>query len=202
MGSKFRDKEYAAPTGYVTDIVLSGRFANYRSLWKAFTGWSGNSRKIDWIFDLSELASRPFNILSSGEQQKTLLARALMPNPDLLVLDEPAQGLILARGKNCLTQCRECASFQADHLYFCHSSYRGVSTRVSHASGASGRKDRGAGSQRKSWQKKCSPETFDLKIEVHGEAGGCGWWYCDLFNDIEKVQCSSRKRIYVYQDNI
>lgn len=45
------------------------------------------------IFHLSELKHKPLSQLSLGEQRKALLARALVKNPALLVLDEPCQGL-------------------------------------------------------------------------------------------------------------
>jgi ABC-2 type transport system ATP-binding protein len=42
---------------------------------------------------MSELLERPAGKLSKGEKQRTLLALALMGSPDLLILDEPTDGL-------------------------------------------------------------------------------------------------------------
>lgn len=47
-------------------------------------------------FGISQLLSRRFKYLSTGETRKTLLCRALMLQPDLLILDEPFDGLDVA----------------------------------------------------------------------------------------------------------
>lgn len=51
------------------------------------------------IFGLGEMAARRFNTLSGGEQRMALLARTLIKNPPLLILDEPLHGLDAARKK-------------------------------------------------------------------------------------------------------
>lgn len=45
---------------------------------------------------IAHLAHRPLQALSGGERQRALLARAWLGKPDLLVLDEPVQGVDIA----------------------------------------------------------------------------------------------------------
>lgn len=69
-------------------------------LWKRLFNFSAdNTTSTQSIFieelNISHLLEQPIQNVSGGEMQRILLARALMREPELLVLDEPVQGVDL-----------------------------------------------------------------------------------------------------------
>lgn len=73
----------------VEEIVLSG-LACRKGLLQRFTAeHKAQVKETLRTFHIADLASRPISDLSGGQWQRTLLARAFVSKPDLLLLDEP-----------------------------------------------------------------------------------------------------------------
>ena len=73
------------------------------------------------VFDLTGLADKPFRDASSSHQRVLLLARALVKNPPLLILDEPCQGLDIEQQKHFRQIVEElCKVNDATVLYVTH----------------------------------------------------------------------------------
>ncbi|MFD9092164.1 metal ABC transporter ATP-binding protein [Streptomyces collinus] len=79
----------------VAEIVASGRLA--RTRFRLFRGADREAvhRALDMV-GMADRAKDPVTALSGGQHQRVLIARALVSEPELLIMDEPMAGVDLA----------------------------------------------------------------------------------------------------------
>ena len=98
--------------------VVAGRFAqvgfkDLPALQPTADDWQAARDQLQEL-DCEDLAERPFGVLSQGEKQKVLIARARMAQPLLLVLDEPCAGMDPGAREHLLATLERLAQVAAD----------------------------------------------------------------------------------------
>lgn len=96
ISSSFFDTYYHSES--VKDIVLSGLTGTLGRIADVCDADEQRGRELGEELGIGEKWNMPFNMLSKGERQHVLIARAFITSPELLILDEPGTGLdVLAR---------------------------------------------------------------------------------------------------------
>jgi len=160
------------PSQTAVRIVLSGPFASL-GLFEETTDRQRN-RAMDLLDQMgcAETADRRFAVLSAGERQKTLIARALLAEPDILILDEACAGLDVAARENLLeTVERLCRNDEGKTLVFVTHHIEEIPPLISHALVLKGGKVLAAGPKRGTLTGGLLSEALSVSLKVESHNG-------------------------------
>lgn len=91
VSSSFFDKYYAKESAL--QIVLSGLTGTFNVDFTITDAQVRQAKLLLRELNMGEKMNYPFRLMSKGERQNVLIARALITSPEILVLDEPGTGL-------------------------------------------------------------------------------------------------------------
>lgn len=118
VSSSFFTKYFKYET--VLHVVLSGLTGTLGVNFKISNQDVIRAKKFLIELGVEDKANQPFQELSKGEQQKVLIARALVANPEILILDEPSTGLDLYARDKMLRFIKKIANEDITIIYVTH----------------------------------------------------------------------------------
>ena len=101
-------------------IVLSGKFSSFGIYQEVDEASRHDAEEILHQLGLTYLKDRTYDSFSQGEKRRILIGRALMGQPDLLILDEPCSGLDVRAREDVLNIVRQIPNDNRHLIYVTH----------------------------------------------------------------------------------
>jgi len=164
------------------EVVVTGRYGALEPWWHRYTDddWATADRLLgdgggDSGGDGGWIGDRAFGVISEGERQRVLLARALMGRPELLLLDEPAAGLDLGAREHLVARLAALAGDpEVPPMVLVTHHAEEIPTGTSHAALVRGGRLLAAGTLEEVLTSEAVSACFGLKVTI-GRQGG-RWW--------------------------
>ncbi|WP_194947976.1 ABC transporter ATP-binding protein [Actinomyces trachealis] len=157
----------------VIDLVLSASYGTIGVWRQEFEPLDINrAEALLGALGIAHLINRRWDQLSSGERKRVEIARALMPDPELLVLDEPASGLDVAGREELLAAVTEILGGKgAPTMVLVTHHLEEIPTGFTHALALREGKVVGAGPVEETITSATMSETFGVPLEVSYDRG-------------------------------
>ena len=105
----------------IIDVIISGIFASIGLYVEPTKDQIAKARMLLETINMQTRSMERFSILSDGEKQKVLMARAMIDDPDLVILDEAAKGLDLSAREDLLGSIKlMCSQKKVSLIYVTH----------------------------------------------------------------------------------
>ncbi|NTV43594.1 MAG: ABC transporter ATP-binding protein [Syntrophobacteraceae bacterium] len=154
------------------DLIISGKTASIGIFDKPTREDYEKAGHIARQMGCEGILDSPYGVLSQGEKQRLLIGRALIHDPQLLVLDEPCAGLdIVARERLLQTLESLAAGPKPPTMVLVTHHVEEITPSVSHAFLMIGGRCVAQGKKRDVLRSACMSEAFGIGIEVVGGNG-------------------------------
>lgn len=150
------------------NIVISGAYNSIGIYQEVADEVKNRAEKIIENFKISYIKDKIFGSLSQGEQRRTLLARAFMNEPNLLILDEPCSGLDITARESFLKNLQEISESEENRKPFIYVSHQieEIIPAVSHIAILKDGKMIAQGNKKEILTKKFLSQLFELDVDV------------------------------------
>ncbi len=134
VSTSLDDRFHVRSRDTTLEVILSGKTATVGLYSDVSEEDIKKAEELAEQFNISHVANQFFPSLSQGERRKTMIARALMASPRLLILDEPCNGLdIYSKEELLATIERMCQAPDGPTLIYVTHHVEEIVPSISHA---------------------------------------------------------------------